>query len=644
MNLKVETTRLFNEINLNLQNQHLTKIALENAMRKPIHQAFKSAPSEHYRKLYREISRITHPDKIRQGASNSISVDPIVLFHSKIYTLAQALDSSERDAFLRTPQQLVENYKDRLPNVIELVELASHVTLRQLINKLKKAMLTTLIRDIRDSERYNIYIQWMIYSIQAMVNAAVVVAVAGLLLLSNLALVQLFILSILLSSPLSLASACLLTLGVYLGIRGIKDSLVITGLNTPLLFFIGVDALDKALKELMPISQLASDYRAHYKDEDEIEFTEEDSDETVFNYAREKLYTNSYDIECKRLRRDNIPNKPFWQYPQILLSGFFKAMQMTLPAEQSLASHRLSSEPELNYLLLHYKRERHQTSVFDMINTRVCYDSSVTPWVGFYHNTSNESVISSQSSRIINERDFEVVTKQGMNPDNLPIIHHIDHTLYSWNDTKQTLEQLTLNAAKQMQLPSHYIHSSDSIFYFDKINKNLHRLSFNEPQDSCSPKSQYILFDNTIFYYNNFTSVCNEIALEPGPMLDVFKEKFAYGTQIETLSADQLAFIKENTQHSNRSSQTLFICLKLLRAVCFIPFIITESILYLVDLALKAFAISLMYVVFAIKLSVTLLLNLPLYVYEACINPQNLPDTTSELNQDFTATTCRALA
>jgi len=214
---------------------------------------------------------------------------------------------------------------------------------------------------------------------------------------------------------------------------------------------------------------------------------------------------------------------------------------------------------------------------------------------------------------------------QVFNPKHLPIVHHIDNTLYTWNADQKILEQLNPNTALLEQLPSQYIRSSDSIFYYDDASKRLERLRFDNSPMSCHPKSQYILYHDHLFYFNSWTQICKEITLSQS-QLNIFKARFPDGTSIDTLAPEDLTFIKKNsTPHSPRiiGSFVLATCLKVLRALCFIPFIIMELMCHTISWPLVVMALALMYTTYAIKLGVTLALNTPLYMHEASTHPQS---------------------
>ncbi len=624
LDLKTHIKHTFRDINLNLEQIRPTKVEFENAICKPLHQAFKSVPKQEYHKLYREISRGTHPDKIANDHPSE-STNPILMFQIKVKQLAEQIDPDDPKRIYNIPQQLVLNYKERLPDITEFVSLATHYSLFNLINILRKKMFAVLAQSHYDSQRYNIYAQYAIYAIQSIVN---VILIASIILLINLFFFYI------------IADACIKALAyfsksfallfmMYMGAR--FDSRIPE--NGFLLFFIGKESLDNAIKEIVPISQLAKEYSYQYSDE--LAFTEEDSDETILAYAKSKHQDYLYDIEYKKLHLASLKNRSLWQYTKILSLGFYNAMQAPLPfLNQSLVS-KTPSRLDLSYVLLRYKviPLMHSSLVQDASNPLFVRSiRSPQPWIFFETEHSVNNILMPDLASLFG-------APQMFNPNHLPIVHHMDNTLYTWNAEQKILEQLNPSEALLEQLPSQYIRSSDSIFYFDDVSKRLERLRFDNSPMSCHPKSQYILYHDHLFYFNSWTQICNEIPLSQS-QLNAFKAQFPHGTSIDTLGPEDLTFVKANSPPSSRwiiGSFVLAVCLKILRAICFIPFIIMELMCHALSWPLMVMALALMYTAYAIKLGVTFALNTPLYMHEAFAHPQS-PSASMPASSDVRPT------
>ena len=116
------------------------------------------------------------------------------------------------------------------------------------------------------------------------------------------------------------------------------------------------------------------------------------------------------------------------------------------------------------------------------------------------------------------------------------------------------------------------------------------------------------------------------------------KDKFPFGIKIDTLNSDELAFIKKRTDKDNPLMQSFSIFLKLLRGLCFIPFIISEMLCVLRENIFKVFLSVSLVVYYAVNLSLMLLLNLPLYAYEACTNAQESTPSCDEFESNHLLT------
>ena len=404
--------------------------------------------------------------------------------------------------------------------------------------------------------------------IQAIVNAILILCSFIILVLFQIAVIDLITAGLdYFSEDLSVIFL------IYLQVRfGLNDNNLQTPIPVYLLFFIGEDAFNHALKEMLPVSQLADDHRYYNGD---VEFSEEDSDETVLAHAKAVNGLGEYtDLDYMTLRHKVLGHVTSWQYAKILSLGFYNTMQAPLPAlEQGLTVKKNAARAvnRVTTVLRYYEINGITTPGYGTVNN----------WMA-------------------------------------PVIHHIGNSLYVKNPETKAFEQLSLDNNSLKWLPSEYIFSSDSLFYYDTRLEKLSRLQLAGASENNEPKSQYVLYNNNLFHYNNFTNCCNKIELTT-EQLNAFNISFPDNICIDALSVEQLAAIKADTEHSFNTFNiyALTIFLKTMRAICFVPFLLMESICHGIMFAASILAAALMFVGFAIKLGVTLLLNMPLYGYEA---------------------------
>lgn len=204
--------------------------------------------------------------------------------------------------------------------------------------------------------------------------------------------------------------------------------------------------------------------------------------------------------------------------------------------------------------------------------------------------------------------------------DHAQTVHLIDRALYEWDRTENALKKLNYTAPSLRSLPDYVVRTADSLFMLS--GNNLVRLDIDSPSGT-QPKPQYIQMEDEdrLFFYDGIQDVCQTVHTDVQALL----RRFPRGTQINTLSDEDMTFIASVAEHRPNRWYWLktlqAIVIKLLRMLCFLPFLALESAARLLlqipvdSILLKAKD--------AVELATTSAFKLPLDIYDHFHNPES---------------------
>ena len=541
------------QLSLMEQSNTVSIAQLENAIQAPIREAFRGLSKEDSLALYRSISLITHPDKIRLQRSND---EDRQTFNSHMVTLSTRLEPDDRLRFLAIAQQQVEHcYKgDQLPTIASMASMNPIDYIRQIrlgMNRIYRQHEKVYLR-------YSLPIQYLIDALQYIVNAVLFLSTV----LFALIKFYLFFNVILPKMVLSfLPEAFVDVIQSYVFVR------LHPGMSQFLLqVFIGSNHINTALNSMVTQKELADYYRTYFTDH--INLADE-SDEITLRYAAKKLchefapeleFEKSALFESDYIQLLNKYRETFFglKYAHLLTLAFYKAMETPAPLPVELVYQKKSGET-----------------------------ASDGGWC------------------IINGQFFSLFN-------NKKILHE--------------MESMTMDSPERRQLPDPYICTEHDVFYYDDGKETLIRLELNKRKDTdeamnAQKPDLYICYGEHLFFYNRKFEQIHRINTDDSTPVQTFHATFSNKPN-GPLSDDDLNIIKALPGHHALEQSTFMMevglnLLTLFRAVFFVPFLFIESFTMISQLILTALFTTWCYTMFAIKLGVTLLLNSPLYLYDA---------------------------
>ncbi|HBI21259.1 MAG TPA: hypothetical protein DDY37_01500 [Legionella sp.] len=427
-----------------------------------------------------------------------------------------------------------------------------------------------MTRLYRDHEkvylRYALPIQYLIDALQYIVNAVLILSGTLLFLITYHLIYQVILPKIILSF---LPKAFVFPSELYTNLR--RDHRTS---EYPLQVFIGSNHIKTALNSLVTQKELADYYRTYFIDS--INFSDE-SDETVLCYAAEQLYPPH-------------ANQPI---DEMIFN--------TWDRKEGLS--------QTDYIrLLNKYRETFFGFKYARLLTLAFYKAMETP----------EPL----------PVEFVYKEKQGRTPPHMKPMH--------W-DGKYWLDPFITrrNPAGPQQLPDSYIQTEDDLFYYNDEKETLNRLEPSEKKHSdgamhTQKPDLYICYGEHLFFYNRRSEKIHRINTDDSTFHATFSQKPTNGP----LSDDDLNMIKALPGH-DALEQSMFMmevglnALKLFRAVFFVPFLFIESLTTILSIMFKASLTLCCYAMLAIKLGITLLLNSPLYLYDAWNDTQPAAEATT---------------
>ncbi len=588
MDLKALTQQTIQAINTNLSRMEQSIVTpnivdLTSAIRTPIRRAFQTVSGEDYPKLYREISRITHPDKISLNQNSRDATKQ--QFATTMSRLLERVPEAEKAAFQRAIQQHIELYKNSMP---PLDGFMTSNPVDYTVNLLN-AMQATLKRHKTEYLRYYLPLQYLIYALQAIVDAILYITTI-LIVAKLLSTIMVGIMLLLLTVSEALAGA----FEIYYMFRfdGRLSS------NVFLYIFVGTENINTVLNNTVTTKELANYYRTLYRYERNLT---EETDETVLKYAKSKLNITCSESARIQLLNDYRINFYGWQYVRLLSLAFYEAMRTPIPS-----------------LTIGLRVQKENTRDSSMVPTSYQYDR--------YSGYKEKKRGNIPAWRVFNDENEENY-----------VVLHIKNGLYRLDKDNQTLHHLKLDSPELNSLPNQYIRTKHDIFFCDGAHADLIRLELNTLEDHHVSKPHYYVgYANKLFFYNSDSGEIEHIYMDSNnaKIHTSFLEKFPLGTEIDALNTEELEFIKTYSNHDNKRLQSaaLHVALKLFRAAFFLPFLLFESICQAIEIMINLLLTVILYPVFAIKLGVTFLLNSPLYLYDAWVAYQPTNEPPPEFN------------
>lgn len=197
---------------------------------------------------------------------------------------------------------------------------------------------------------------------------------------------------------------------------------------------------------------------------------------------------------------------------------------------------------------------------------------------------------------------------------NINTVHILDNALYYWNAGEQKIEKLNYYSENLATLPNYIVRTVDSLFMLR--GDQLVKLDIDTPS-GMPVKSQYILMQNQLFFYDAKQDSCQSISRS----IENYMDRFPVGTKIDALSADDIAFIQEQKIHSTGSwhwNMLQSLITVILRALFFIPVLILDAVMHLLNKCtpqkIKKMDLSI------IAYAITSFFKLPLDIYDSFQN------------------------
>ncbi|MCR9191148.1 MAG: hypothetical protein NXI01_00615 [Gammaproteobacteria bacterium] len=311
----------------------------------------------------------------------------------------------------------------------------------------------------------------------------------------------------------------------------------------------------QALQETVSEQELAKYLRLKYASE--IDLSTE-TNERVFAYSKAmqldtycswdddetqakkssfmKALPHLYDMKNFLLLEQYISNLSLSQHAKFLVSAMYKTLKTSLPSQYiAWTTHQKMTHNTKQYIL--YVKETSRTHKIVQLNEKEV-KTSVTfePWGKANHSNT---------------------------------IHIIDDALYCWNTDAHKIQKLHYHSEELLTLPDNIVRTTDSLFM--RKSNHLIRLDIDSPS-GMPPKSQYILMQDRLFFYDSLQDKCTIIS----DNAQCYIEKFPVGTQIAALSNEDKHFISKQNSHAIRSWHWTLLqssVVLILRALFFIPFL-----------------------------------------------------------------------
>lgn len=361
----------------------------------------------------------------------------------------------------------------------------------------------------------------------------------------------------------------------------------------------GEKVYKQTLRETISEQELADYFRSHYASKVDLSV---ETNERVFAYSKAMLLDtvadwntqsrtspfvkalfNEYDMENYCLLEQYSKTFSVLRHVRFLALAMYKTFKTSFPSRQvAWTTHQ----------------NTHTT------NEYVCYEKK--------SNRTHEVVKLGQSQQLF------VTLEPWKQMSSMNTVHILDNALYYWNASEQKIKKLNYYSKHLATLPNYIVRTVDSLFMLR--GDQLVRLDIDTPS-GMPVKSQYILMQNQLFFYDAKQDSCQLISRSIGNYL----ERFPVGTKIDALSADDIAFIGEQKIHSTSSwywnmLQSLIIVI--ISALYFIPVLILDTGMHLLNKCtsekIKKMDLSM------IDYAVTRFFKLPLDIYDRF---QNISDS-----------------
>lgn len=508
--------------------------------------AFNRTPPADRAALYRKLSLIFHPDKIKVSGDH---LDPKNQFLSKYLKWAdQVHDEARRERIGRLMVILKEveaYYASDLGYVRRYVKPylswkeKYHLNLIQLSRYPR--FFYTLVRCLLFITLFVLFIV-----------SAVFLVVAPLILLSKVVSLQ-----ILDTVTSYFGLQVQYFLGVYIGGH----------CTVAYILMFGEENYKQALKATISESELTMYYRDQYQSE--VDLSEEMPDrvlaystekkmnalrtwESKSRQEREPIFSRSltqcYDMERYSLLEEYNRQDKAVSHAKLLLSAMTNTVMSSLPTRRIAWISQPSQEKDTVFDNYRYYKKNHSRShlILNALNdTRGFEFQGLEPW------TNQTDLVDTQT-----------------------IIHVIDNALYQWDARGTSLKKLQYDSPALARLPVHIVRTKDSLFMFRDT--NLIRLDLDPPA-GISVQPQYIQTEVGLYFYDSDRRVCECVGIGKNESL---QRRFPAGAQIDNLSEEDLACIATEMNHyPNRWFVLIFmkaVFVRLLRLLLFIPFLVLD--------------------------------------------------------------------